>query len=406
MVTPSHKTYLSGQLPARAHPPYRFAVERALLGYIVVFELLLTLSPFHFAWPALWRIAWWSDWRDFPANVLLFVPVGYFFILTLAPTHPRRLAYALLFGTAFSTVIEALQLFLPARVTALTDVLGNGLGAVAGAVLCNAVRRRLRRRLPSALTLEHPLLNVVYLMVPLMWLAGIELGASPQHVWLVAPLGAVGALTLTGLWRYRFAAAAGLPRPLVALMVLAWFLIGATTALISAPLVVTQCAVGVTALALAVLYLPRPPDPAPRRFEYKVLAAIWPVYLVYLLLQVVTPPISFGAFHAQLGYPLFGFDRHIAVRVAEQIAALTLCGYLVAESCGRSRLAAPWLIVRNIALAITVALALELCHGFVPFDRASVMRWALSSLGSAFGAALYAAQMNVVQVLRGQLPRA
>ena len=41
-------------------------IERALLGYIVVVVVLLTLAPFRFVWPTHWIIDWWGDSRDAP----------------------------------------------------------------------------------------------------------------------------------------------------------------------------------------------------------------------------------------------------------------------------------------------------------------------------------------------------
>jgi len=59
-------------------------VERAVLAYGLMFVAVLTLSPMNFAWPPVWRIAWWSDWRDVPVNMLFFVPMGYLFLLARA----------------------------------------------------------------------------------------------------------------------------------------------------------------------------------------------------------------------------------------------------------------------------------------------------------------------------------
>lgn len=380
-------------------------IERALLGYTVVVVALLTLSPFRFAWPETWEISWWSDRGDAPANFLLFLPVGYFFRLALPRRYPRAILSAWLFGTGISVIFETVQWFLPSRVTSLFDVLGNGLGGAAGAILCNAVRRRLDRTLPAVLTLEHPLLNLVYLTLPLMWLAGVGIEATPARVWLLAPLGAVGALTLTGLWRYRLAGAA-IPRPALAFAVLGWFLFGAVAALPLAPHIVAQSAAAVFALTFMLLYV-RGPVWRPRdRFEHKVLATLWPWYIAYLLMLVLWPHTGpFMAFDFALGYPEYGFDRAFTIRIAEQMGALTLFGYLLAESCGRSEDAHRTQVVRNIAISAACALILEILHGFLAGDRASIARWLLGTMAAGFGVMLYMAQLNVVVVLRGDLPR-
>ena len=80
----------------------------------------------------------------------------------------------------------------------------------------------------------------------------------------------------------------------------------------------------------------------------------------------------------------------------------TVFGYLLAESCGRSVLPAQAQRRRNMVWGACCALLVEIGHGFLPADRASLWRWALSALGAGFGVTLYAAQMSVMQVLRGR----
>ena len=379
----------------------RHASERGLLAYIVALVALLTLSPFRFAWPHAWEVMWWSDLHDAPANFLLFLPVGYFFRLTLARDYPRAALWALLFGFAVSTTVETLQLFLP-RGASLTDVIANATGAAAGAILCNAVRRRLHRLLPSVLTLEHPSLNLVYLSLPLMLLTGVEVDPESERAWLLAPLGALGALVLTGLWRYRFSAAVQMPRLILAFAVFVWFLFGGITGLASSPHIVAQCAVGIFAFTLVLLYVRGAVKDYKGRFEHKVLATVWPCFLVYLAMLVLWPREEpFMPFYVGAAFPDIGHNRHITVRIAEQIAALTFLGYLIAESFGRSPLAPRKLFARNVAIASLGALMVEIGHGFLHGDMASIPRWLLGSLGAAFGVWLHAAQLSVVQILRG-----
>lgn len=377
-------------------------IQRALLAYVIVIVIVLTLSPFRFTWPEIWRVSWAGDREDTPVNFLLFLPVGYFFRLALPRVCPQAVFYAWGAGTAFSLTIELLQLFLPARLTSVFDLLGNGLGAAAGAILCNAIRRRLDRTPPAVLALEHPLLNLVYLMLPLMWLSGVSIANEPEHIWLLAPLGVVGTLTLTGLWRYRFAGATPMPRLALALTIMAWFVFGGVTGLYDAPHIVVPCAAGIFVLSLCLLYVRGPYRGPERRFEHKVLIAIWPCYLLYLVMIVMWPmhaPLM--SFDFTLGYPEYGFDRNFTLRIAEQLGALTLFGYLVAETFGRARVSTRMLVARNVAIGVGCALVLECLHGFLPGDRASLVRWLLGCAATAFGVMLYALQLNFVHVIRG-----
>lgn len=80
------------------------------------------------------------------ANVLLFVPWGFFTFITLYTVErPTLQTYVLtiLLGFSFSLCIEGWQYFLPSRVADVNDVIWNTTGAVAGAFLGHA---RLRVR--------------------------------------------------------------------------------------------------------------------------------------------------------------------------------------------------------------------------------------------------------------------
>ena len=82
------------------------------------------------------------------ANILLFVPWGFFAFIALdTPTRPRKWTYAITFIAAFAFAVTMWlwQQSLPTRVTALPDTLSNALGALAGAALGHA-RKSVRVR--------------------------------------------------------------------------------------------------------------------------------------------------------------------------------------------------------------------------------------------------------------------
>jgi VanZ family protein len=76
----------------------------------------------------------WAHAGDGPLNVVLFVPLGFFLALLL-----RRPITALLACVVLSVAIECYQSSLTTRVGSFADVVANGLGAAAGAVLAAAV---------------------------------------------------------------------------------------------------------------------------------------------------------------------------------------------------------------------------------------------------------------------------
>jgi len=72
------------------------------------------------------------------ANVLLFVPWGFFMFITLHTLdRPTVQTYVLtvLLGLTFTCAIEAWQYFLPSRVADINDVIWNTIGTFFGAVL-------------------------------------------------------------------------------------------------------------------------------------------------------------------------------------------------------------------------------------------------------------------------------
>lgn len=80
------------------------------------------------------------------ANVLLFVPWGFFAFITLYNVERSTLqtyVLTILLGFSFTLGIEAWQYFLPSRVADINDVIWNTSGTILGAILGHA---RLRVR--------------------------------------------------------------------------------------------------------------------------------------------------------------------------------------------------------------------------------------------------------------------
>ena len=98
-----------------------------------------------------------TDWitysfLEFWSNVLMFVPVGLFFLLLLGR---RRWWLAIALGVLLTLGIEFVQQFLPDRVSDPRDILANSVGAFVGVVAAllvtwpAAVRRARERRLEA-----------------------------------------------------------------------------------------------------------------------------------------------------------------------------------------------------------------------------------------------------------------
>ncbi|MBL8311938.1 MAG: VanZ family protein [Burkholderiales bacterium] len=93
-------------------------------------------------WPTGVRFFLWQPparlpWSDMLFNVTAYVPLGLAGVLVWPPTwtRARRLVVTVLFALALSFSMESAQMWLPTRHASVFDLLGNGLGALAGGLL-------------------------------------------------------------------------------------------------------------------------------------------------------------------------------------------------------------------------------------------------------------------------------
>jgi hypothetical protein len=101
---------------------------------------------FFVPYPYILRSPWsayhatWGYWQDVVINIVGFIPLGGLFYLCLASIpsirHPALLAIFL--GFATSIAIELVQIFLPTRLSDLTDVITNVAGTAIGAMTCRS----------------------------------------------------------------------------------------------------------------------------------------------------------------------------------------------------------------------------------------------------------------------------
>jgi hypothetical protein len=61
----------------------------ALLLYIVIVVVLITLIPFEFRIPDNIQIYWTTNYSDFFTNIILFLPVGFIFRLSRRTNQDR-----------------------------------------------------------------------------------------------------------------------------------------------------------------------------------------------------------------------------------------------------------------------------------------------------------------------------
>lgn len=173
-----------------------------LLTASMLLILFLTLSPFDFAFPAQGIVARVADsffedaddQMNILTNVILFLPFGF----TLAGVLQRQRGFSqvLVASLLFSGVIELLQVFLPARLPSLVDVITNTSGGVLGGVAFSlwgrsllTVLTRLSQSLRRRLSLRSlALLLMTYILAVGLLTLGLQQTARLSNWDLGMPL--------------------------------------------------------------------------------------------------------------------------------------------------------------------------------------------------------------------------
>jgi hypothetical protein len=162
----------------------------------------ITLIPFEFKAPEHLNITLTGGVLDIIENIVLYLPLGFLFQLARRQAEFVSLLRALAFGVLVSAALEACQLFLPGRNSSLIDVATNGLGALMGAAMAAYLRTREWDEpvhLPFAPAM--PLMNVVYLLIPMLWLGSLSMGGEINRLGLMTVLGVFGGSVLASAAR-------------------------------------------------------------------------------------------------------------------------------------------------------------------------------------------------------------
>ena len=375
----------------------------ALLCYMIVVTLIVTLLPFDFAWPRRWEVLISGKLMDVAANVLLFVPLGFLYCFAWPHACRRSALPVLAIGALVSAAIETAQLFEVTRQTSLLDIGANAIGAWLGALAFQrtASSARARGRIIGWLALELPLMGAVYLLVPLLWINSLASQGEFARGVMTLLIGVFGAILLGGLQRHYFAPARmAEPRQTAAFAAL-WFVAGAFPALAWRPFSVISAAVAIAAVCWwhgRERVLPRAPN---RRFEVPLLKTAAPVYAGYLALTLLGP-VAAGvhAWRFAVGFSDSASDQLEILRLLELVAAFTLVGYLVAEFHGRTFIRFREAFSRVAVWGISLAILGELLRGYDHEHGASLARGAILAAAAVYGGGLYYLQRaHIVRVL-------
>jgi len=400
------------EVPIHDGPPAPAAdtggrLAMALLAYVALITTVVTLLPFEFTLPTEPRVMLSGGLFDIVANVGLFVPLGFLYAVARQDQaiRPARVFFIALLA---SSAIESVQLFEATRFASLSDVLANGSGAYLGAVLQRSLARRIAMdaRTVGRLSLELPLMALVYLLVPLLWLDGLAGATSAVPLWPLLALGLFGASLLSAAQRYHFGPNHLLSRKLMVAAACGWFLLGAFPGLAPRASIVLLLMIA----AIAAFVWVRSEDRSGarsinRRFESRALSEAAPFYAAYLVLLVApVAGLSASSWRGALGFEAMRGDWGTTpvLHVVEAVAAFTLLGYMLAEFRGRREARFRDGVTHVAAWCGGAALVAEVLEGFRQDGGASAVRWALLVVGALYGAWLYHLQRAHVRRLLGR----
>ena len=197
--------------------------------------------------------------------------------------------------------------------------------------------------MPGAPLLELPLMGIVYLLTPLLWLHGYATGGDADRAVLAFLPGLAGGTLMASVWHHRLRPAGLLSPALVACIAATWFLVTSMTALRHGALRMTACAVAVGLVVRLQLYVPRFFSGSGRRFEGVTLTRIVPLYVLFAGLLCLWPwhgdggALFTSTFRVTPFYPGLSELPTQAQILSELtfLATATLGGYVLAESMGR-----------------------------------------------------------------------
>src|SRR6185503_4008283 len=357
----------------------------ALLGYFVLVTAVITLSPFDFSFRRI-RVSLALVPADIVANIALFLPLG--FLGRGLTDGSRRRGRVVWIAAVCSLLIETAQLFLRGRYAGPIDVVSNTAGAWLGVLARDRIERWAlwHPRLVGRVGLDVPLVGLLYLLVPQLWLSSVGLIEDPRRSITTLLLGCAGSVVLVALHRHRWQSGVRVATHVVPPLAVLWFMTGALPAATASP--VAFSAIGLAVAALSAWLLRRAESSSEPRFEIATLRRFVPVFALYLVVTALWPPFrSPTEWHGALLFEnrLNGAGVVDVLLLLEQVGGFTLLGYAVAEWRGRRELSLADDLPLIVAAAAACAMALEAAQGLLSGSGASLLRATLSTTGTAYG---------------------
>lgn len=387
----------------KAKETYRNTLNYALLLYMCIIVLLITLIPFEFHIPEQYKITWSTSTSDLVTNIFLFIPIGFLFRLSRGNNRDTLCLAPLLFALLFSTAIEFTQAFIPGRYTQVIDVVTNGLGAWVGGFILSFLRSQLKGESEGRLfALELPLMGLIYLLIPLMWLNGLATGEEEVRLWLLLLLGIIGVGVICSVYINRFKHSGTIGYTKLSVFTFCWFLLCSLPLLINFPLKIVSFGIAIVLVVQIFARLASNGKTGEKRFEIPTIKKLLPIYIIYLLLLAIWPTtISPGEWQNNITFQKLVFEERLVFtfRLVEFIAAFTLLGYIIAELRGRKNEGVETTLGWTFFIAAGSAVLIEIIKTYPAIDNINIFSIIIIISASIYGAVIYRLQLSAIESL-------
>ena len=250
--------------------------------------------------------------------------------------------------------------------------------------------------------LEIPLITIVYLLLPLLWINSLTIWRFSNSRWLSLLLGIILVIIFSAVYSYRFRHAVRTKSLTISALSGMVFSIASYHEFTTSPLHTSIVAVSLSIFFLLLLYYWKTVDKNNRRFEIPVLKMILPAYLFYMLLQTVLP---FNSFAVKWDFSI-GFNTNsttLILQRAKHIGAFTILGYILAEVQGRRiKPSLSRSILRLSSICLVFAVGFEIILSFHPNYAGSIIQIVLCAGGFIYGIIIYRLQLAYIHDARKQ----
>jgi VanZ family protein len=295
----------------------RFAI---IVFFVISLIVYGSLYPFAFHWPdggggpIRSLLASWSERpgkEDFLANILLYMPLGFFAVHALPPNANSLVRFCLVvaLGTGLSIAMELTQYFDSGRVSAATDVYANVLGTMGGAMVATFARlqieslrvNRAKDHKAALLLLAAWVADRLYPFVPVIDLH--KYWAAIKPLFLISQLDDIELFRHAAIWSTVFVLVDDVAegkRSIILFLALAFFLVAGQVFIVDGSLSLPELIGIAAALLWALGTIPFP------RFRFLTVLMMLASYVLVERLE----PFTFSVRGKQFEWvPFLGFLR-------------------------------------------------------------------------------------------------